>query len=99
MKLFLFSSLIGASIGGIPGAFLAFFIAAGTGSGEVVCYLFNLVLSVGGAFARLLVTKAIHGKQKNRVVEVGLAVVFGLLFGTGGYLWLDSAISHAEPPL
>jgi hypothetical protein len=100
MRLFLFLSSIGALVGCYPGSFLAFFLAAGTDSAaEAVCYFINVVLSVGGASAGLLITRAIQRQEKIRVLEVVLSVVLGLLFGTGGYLWLDCAISHADPPL
>jgi hypothetical protein len=98
-KLIFSLCLVGALIGGFPGAVLAFFIAAGTGSGEAVCCVANLVLSVGGAYAGMLLAKAIRGQDRFRVVEVVLPAFLGLLCGIIGYAWFDWVVRHADPPL
>jgi hypothetical protein len=91
--------LVGALIGGFPGAVLAFFFAVGTGTGEAGCWLANLIFGVGGAYAGMLQAIAIRGQNRIRVVEVVLPAFLGLLCGMIGYVWFDWAISHADPPL
>ena len=94
-----FASLIGALIGGFPGAVLAFFIAVGLGSGEVVCCMANLALGVGGAYIGMLSARAIRGRAEIALVEVVLPALLGLSCGLIGYIWLYWEISHGEPPL
>jgi hypothetical protein len=91
--------LAGAVLGGFPGGLAAFFFAAGTGGGEVVCFTANLLFGVGGAFVGTLLEKEIRGQSKLRFTEIVLPVFLGVVCGIAGYLWLDWAVSHADPPL
>jgi hypothetical protein len=103
MKLLFPMCLAGAVIGGFPGGIIAFFFAAATGisgsAGEAICFIVNLLLAVGGAFAGMLLARVIRGQPKVRIGEIVLPVFLGGFCGIAGYLWLDWAISHAEPPL
>jgi hypothetical protein len=99
MKMLLLLSALGALIGGIPGAAPAFFFAVASRSGEVGCCLVNLALSIGGACIGMLLSNAIAGRERFRVVDVVVPVLFGLLCGFAGYTWLYWALSHADPPL
>jgi hypothetical protein len=95
--------LIGALIGGFPGAVLAFFIAAGTGkgglTGEAICCLSTLVFSGAGAFIGILFAKAIRGEHRIRADDVTLPAVLGVICGLTGYALFYWVISHADPPL
>ena len=95
--------LVGAMVGGFPEAVVAFHLAVGTGisasPGEAICYVANLLLSVGGAFVGMRLGRAILGQERLKAVDVLLPILLGLICGTVGYLWLDWAISHANPPL
>src|SRR5690349_20974247 len=98
MKVLFPLCLIGALLGGFPGAFLAFVSAAGFGGpeGETICCITNVILSVCGALCGMLWAKAIQDQPRIKVVEVVLPVCLGLICGIAGYMWLDWAISHAD---
>jgi hypothetical protein len=95
--------LAGAVIGGFPGALVAFFFAAGTGigssAGEAICFTVNVLLGLGGAFSGMLLAKAIRSQPKIQFTEIVLPVFLGVHCGIAGFVWLDWAISHADPPL
>lgn len=96
-------TLAGAILGGgFPGSLVAFFFAVATGvsgsQGEAICLAANLVLGVVGASSGMLAGKTIQ-RASFRRFDVVLPLVLGLVVGMVGYLWLDWAISHADPPL
>jgi hypothetical protein len=103
MKLLFPICLLGALVGGFPGALVAFFVVASTGiggsMGEAIWFIITLLLSVGGAFIGRLLAKAIRGQDGVQSTEIILPVVLGLLCGIIGYTVVNWAISHAEPPL
>lgn len=103
MKLLFLTCLLGALIGGFPGGIIAFIFAAGMDIGataaESICFIVNLLLSVGGAFIAMFLTKKIHGQGRYQLMEIVLPLVLGLLCGFSGYALIDWAMRHAEPPL
>ncbi len=103
MKLLFLMCLLGALVGGFPGAILAFQIAAftnvGGAAGEAIWCITTICLSVGGAFFGMLFAKAIRCQERFQSIEIILPLVLGLLCGISGYMVIDWAISHAEPPL
>jgi hypothetical protein len=102
MKLLLLSGT-GALIGGLPGALVAFSVAAGTDMGgwkaEAICFTLNLLLALCGAFVGMLLSTSLRGQTKIQFADIVIPLFLGTACGLGGYLWLYWAISHANPPL
>lgn len=94
MKLLFPMSLVGAAIGGLPGGLVAFFFVARIGisglAGEAFCFVANLFLSLCGAFAGMLVAKAIRGQPRIQLSEIIVPVFLGVVCGIASYLWLEA---------
>lgn len=103
MKQLFLLCLLGALVGGFPGAICAWFFTAGTGisgtTGEAICFIVNMLLSAGGAFIGMFLAKAIRGQGRVQYADITLPVALGVLCGSIAYTWLYWAITYAEPPL
>ncbi len=96
--------LIGALLGGFPGVLLAYQITVisksfGQANELVVFCLTTVTLSIGSAFVGMFIALAIRERPKIGVVEVGLPFLLGTICGVLAYLFVITALEHAEPPL
>jgi hypothetical protein len=58
----------------------------------------NLIFGVGGAIVFCLLAEGIKPDGARRFPVI-VAILTGVVAGLVGYVWLDWALSHAEPPL
>jgi hypothetical protein len=101
MKLLFAMSLVGALIGGFPGALLAFslVISAYVESShvETICFCVNIILAIGGAFAGMLYEKMFRERPGIRRFEILVPGFLGILCGIAGYYyWFDWVIRDAD---